>query len=213
MSLSISVSPLSHTHTLSRTDPHRHTLRVSFTRGAPSCPLSATRPPEWDRTSPRCSMGSRLGPGTHGGEGPHTGQAFFHPLLAALSPPLCRSPLHSSSGVCGNQTAEAVQPGSLPPRPQGTGRGRREPQRLKPEWPPAREGGFWRELGCLPDEGVSSLLGSILWDPRASSKESLAPVFSPYTHDPDRGLTSGKKAIRFSKPGVGGCGNSEVSGP
>ena len=138
---------------------------------------------------------------------------FSTPLLAALSPPLCRSPLHPSSGVCGNQTAEAVQPGSLPPRPQGTGRGRRELQRLKPAWPPAREGGFWRELGCLPDEGVSSLPGIILWDPRASSKESLAPVFSPYTHDPDWGLTTGKKTICFSKPGVGGCGNSEVSGP
>ena len=110
--------------------------------------------------------------------------SFVAPPRPAVSPPLsCRAPLHPSSGVCGNQTAGAVQPGSRPPRPQGTGRGRREPQRLKPAWPPAQEGGFWRELGCLPDEGVSSLLGIILWDPRASSKESLAPVFSPYTGD------------------------------
>lgn len=49
---------LSHTHTLSRTDPHRHTLwcepllALPCTHGAPSCPLSATRPPIWDTTSP-----------------------------------------------------------------------------------------------------------------------------------------------------------------
>jgi hypothetical protein len=67
-----------------------------------------------------------------------------------------RSPLHLSSEVCGNQTVQAVQPDLLPPRPQGTCRGRREPWRLKSAWPTAQgraSGGDW---AACPRKGLQS---------------------------------------------------------